>query len=300
MDKLLFKKYLFGNIIGSTRSGFHPRGEGIENNTIRVGVCPDCNHYGECAMNRKGHVYPDPLISYRINNYGYRSDDMTVEDCSNNFLFSGCSNTFGIGLPLESIWAHQINEELGGEKFINIGMNSGSHKTIVYDIYAYIRNFGKPKGIFILFPNMERQVGFSKDEDPNIFVLVYRNPRDREDMKKIKEAIQDETALFEFYHTVMMLEDFLEELEIPLVWTTWDEALNDNILKTKGFRNFINFKNPEIFAKTKKMGKPEKFKNRYWEVARDLSHMGTKTQMFYAQVLLDGWRSKYEKTDQQN
>lgn len=297
MDKLLFQKYLLGNLIGSTRAGFNERGEGIQNNSILDGVCPDCNHYGECAINRKGHVYPDPLISYRINNYGYRSDDISKEDSENNFIFSGCSNTFGIGIPLESIWAHQVNEELGGEKFINLGMNSGSHKTIVYDIYSYIRNFGKPKGVFILFPNMERQVGFSKDDDTNIFVLVYRNPRDREDMRKIKEAIQDETALFEFYHTVMMLEDYLEELEIPLVWTTWDDALNKNILQTKGFRNFTNMKNVEVLGKTMAMGKPEKFKNRYWEIARDLSHMGTKAHMFYAQLFLEEWRSKYDKAN---
>lgn len=295
MDKLLFQKYLSGNLIGSTRAGFHERGQAIEKNTTYDGVCPDCNHYGDCAIVRKGHIYPDPLISYKINNYGYRSDDITKEDANNNFIFSGCSNTFGIGVPLESIWAHQVNEELGGDKFINLGMNSGSHKTIVYDIYSYIRNFGKPKGVFILFPNMERQIGFSDDSDTNIFVLVYRKPRDREDMQKIKDAIPNEVALFEFYQTVMMLEDYLEELEIPLVWTTWDDELNKNILKTKGFRNYVNMKNEYILAKTVSIGKPEKFKNRYWEIARDLSHMGTKAHMFYTQLFLDGWRSKYDK-----
>jgi hypothetical protein len=80
-----------------------------------------------------------------------------------------------------------------------------------------------------------------------------------------------------------------------LVWTTWDDELNKNILKTKGFRNYVNMKNEDILAKTVSIGKPEKFKNRYWEIARDLSHMGTKAHMFYTQLFLDGWRSKYEK-----
>lgn len=293
----LYQKYLSGNLIGATRGGFHKRGEGIESNKTYDGICPDCNHYGDCAISRKNHVYPDPLISYKINNYGYRSDDIEEKDTSNNFIFSGCSNTFGIGVPVESIWAHQINEELGGEKFINIGMNSGSHKTIAFDIFRYIKKFGKPKGVFILFPNMERQVGFSKDEDPNIFVLVYRKPRDREDMKKIKEAIQDETALFEFYHTVMMLEDYLEALGVPLVWATWDEDLNKKILETKGFRNYVNSKNFDIYDRTTSLGKPEKFNNRYWEIARDFSHMGTKQHMFYYQLLIDAWRLRYEKNN---
>lgn len=297
MDKILFEKYLSGNLIGSTRAGFNKRGQAIENNTTYDGICPDCNHYGECAIVRKGHVYPDPLISYKINNYGYRSDDITKEDASNNFLFSGCSNTFGVGIPLESIWAYQLHEELGGEKFINLGMNSGSHKTIVYDIYSYIRNFGKPKGIFILFPNMERQIGFTDEEDKNIFVLVYRNPRGREDMQKILDAIPADVALFEFYHTVMMLEDYLEQLRVPLIWTTWDDKLNKKITMTKGFKNYIDMEDLDLYAKTKAMGKPEKFKNRYWEVARDLSHMGVKVHMYYMQLFLKAWKDKYEKNN---
>ena len=292
-----YEKYFYGELIGPTRAGFHKRGQAIEKNTTYDGVCPDCNHYGECAISRKGHVYPDPLISYKINNYGYRCDDITVEDSTNNFIFSGCSNTFGIGVPLESIWAHQLNEELGGEKFINLGMNSGSHKTIVFDIFRYIKNFGKPKGVFVLFPNMERHIGFNVDKDKNIFVLVYRNPRGREDMQKCLDAIPEDVAFFEFYHTVMMLEDYLEALGIPLVWATWDKKLNENILRTKGFKNHVNTQNFDIFDKTDAIGKPEKFDNDYWTIARDFSHMGTKSHMFYYQLLIDAWRERYEKNN---
>ena len=293
-----YKKYLSGNLIGSTRGGFHNRGEPIENNRTYEGICPDCNHYGECAITRKGHVYPDPLISYKINNYGYRSDEINLNNAKNNFLYSGCSNTFGIGVPIESTWAYQVNEDLKGDSFINIGMNGASHKTIIFDIFRYIKNFGKPKAIFILFPNIERHIGFHKDEDKNIFVLVYRNPRGREDMQKCLDAIPEEVSLFEFYHLVMILEDYLEELGIPLVWTTWDDKLNKNILLTKGFKNYVDPENLDIFSKTRDIGKPEKFKNRYWEIARDLSHMGTKSHMFYAQLFIDVWRSKYEKNNQ--
>ena len=294
----LYQKYLSGNLIGATRVGYDDNVSTIKNSTTYDGICPDCNHYGKCAISIKGHVYPDPLISYKINNYGYRSDDITKEDSNNNFIFSGCSNTFGIGNPLESIWAYQVNEELCGEKFINLGINSGSYKTIVYDIYTYIRNFGKPKGVFVLFPNMERHIGFSEDPDKGIFVLVYRNPRGREDMQKVLDAIPSDVCLFEFYNTVMMLEDYLETIGVPFVWTTWDDKLNENVLLTKGFRNFTSNDNFKIYEKTKSMGKPEKFKNRYWGVARDLEHLGTKVHMYYAQIFIDAWRSKYEKNNQ--
>ena len=289
---MFYDKYLSGNLIGSTASGK----SSILNNNIYDGVCPDCNHYEDCALKRKNHKYPDPLISYSINNYGYRSDNIDPEDVSENFLFSGCSYTFGIGLPLESIWAHQINTELGGSKFINLGINSGSYKTIVFDIFTYIRMFGKPKGVFILFPNMERHISFT--EDKSLFVRVYRNPQGRDDMQKCLEVIPEDVNMFEFYQTVMMLEDYLMQLDIPLVWTTWDGELNKRIGLTEGFRNYVNLDNFEIFSNTESMKKPEKFNNEYWEKARDFAHPGTKNHIYYAKLLIDAWKGRYEKTNQ--
>jgi hypothetical protein len=284
-----------GNLIGPTRSGFYSDGSVVKNNSVYDGVCPDCNHYGTCAIARKNHKYPDPLISYKINNYGYRSDDIDKESAPNNFLFSGCSNTFGIGIPYESIWAYQINEELSGEKFINLGINSGSHKTIVFDIFSYIRKFGKPKGVFVLFPNMERHIGFTYQKE--IFVSVYRNPKGREDMQKCLDVIPEDVNIFDFYHTVMMLEDYLEELKVPLVWSTWDEDLNKKILSTQGFRNHVDLNNFEMFAKAESMKKIEKFNNDYWTIARDLEHFGVKTHVYFAKLLISAWRDKYEKNN---
>ena len=238
----------------------------------------------------------DPLISYRINNYGYRSDDIRKESSESNFLYSGCSNTFGIGVPVESIWAYQLNSFLNGEKFINLGINSGSYKTIVYDVFNYIRNFGKPKGVFLLFPNIERQINFIEDKEKNVTMLVkvYRNSPQEE---KIKEVITEKTNLFEFYNTVKMLEDYLYELGIPLVWTTWDPGLDKKISKNKGFKNHVTLDNFNVYHKIKSSKKPEELDNDYWDVARDNSHLGLKYHLFYASIMYDEWKNKYEKNN---
>lgn len=290
-----YTKYMSGNLIGPTRSGFYKNGFVVNNNTTYDGVCPDCNHYGACTQERKDHIYPDPLISYHINNYGYRSDDIDEKYASENFLFSGCSNTFGVGIPYESIWAYQLNKDLDGEKFINLGINSGSYKTIVFDIFSYIRNFGKPKGVFVLFPNMERHIGFTQNKD--IFVKVYRNPKGDEDLQKYLDVIPEDVNIFDFYHTVMMLEDYLEKIEVPFIWDTWDEKLNKRILKTQGFKNYGNLNDPEIFHKVDSMEKNLKFDTPYWEIARDLEHFGVKVHVYYSQLFLKAWKDKYEKNN---
>jgi hypothetical protein len=295
----VYHEYLYGDLIGPTVS----MNMSIAKNTTYSQICPDCSH-NECIpergrSNEKSKITNplDPKISYKINNYGYRSDDFNIEDSESNFLYSGCSNTFGIGVPIESIWAHQLNSFLGGEKFISLGINSGSYKTIVYDVFNYIRNFGKPKGVFLLFPNIERQIVFLDDKDKkvNIFIQVYRNAS-----SKISEVITEKSNMFEFYNTVKMLEDYLFELDIPFVWTTWDVSLDKNISLTKGFKNYVSLDNFDVYNRTQNSAKPEKLDNDYWDVARDSSHFGSKYHFYYASILYEGWKAKYEKNNKQN
>ena len=238
----------------------------------------------------------DPLISYKINNYGYRSDDIVKEHSQNNFLYGGCSNTFGIGTPLKSIWSYQLNSFLNGEKFINLGINSGSYKTMVYDVFNYIRNFGKPKGVFLLLPNLQRQINFIENKEKNVvmFINSYRN---RSQEENISRVISEKTNLFEFYNTLKMLEDYLFELDIPLIWTTWDPNLDKKISKSKGFKNYVTLDNFKVYHKLNSSKKPEELDNDYWDVARDNSHLGSKYHLFYASIMYDEWKNKYEKNN---
>jgi hypothetical protein len=293
----VYHEYLSGDLIGPTKSIKMT----VSKNTTYAQICPDCSHK-ECVPEKgrsneksKSTNPLDPIISYNINNYGYRSDDVNIKDCKSNFLYSGCSNTFGIGIPLESIWAYQLNSFLDGEKFMNLGINSGSYKTIVYDVFNYIRNFGKPRGVFLLFPNIERQIVFLEEKDKkfNIFVQVYRSTS-----SKISEVITEKANMFEFYNTVKMLEDYLFELGIPLLWTTWDGALDKKISSTQGFKHYVSLDNFEVYKKTQNSDRPKQLDNEYWDVARDSSHFGSKYHLYYASIFYEEWKKKYEKNNQ--
>ena len=82
--------------------------------------CPDCTccQKGTDDLNFDG--YPDANISYKLNNYGYRSDNFNKADVTNS-LFAGCSFTFGVGLPLENVWCKVVHNRIGIGKFYNLG-----------------------------------------------------------------------------------------------------------------------------------------------------------------------------------
>lgn len=53
----------------------------------------------------------DREIEYKFNEYGYRCDSWN-NDLGCRVLFAGCSQTMGIGLPLDMLWASRIAEYL--------------------------------------------------------------------------------------------------------------------------------------------------------------------------------------------
>ena len=293
----VYHQYLSDELIGATKN----LNMIIEKNTTYSHICPDCLH-DQCASERNHSKWKmetininDPLISYTINNYRYRSDDISKDYSESNFLYSGCSNTFGLGLPLESIWAHQLNSFLGKEKFINLGINGGSYKTVVYDVFNYIRNFGKPEGVFLLLPNLERQITFAKSEEDKVSIQLRMHKKTNLEISKI---ITEEVNLFEFYNTMKMLEDYLFELKIPLIWATWDTDLDKKINLTQNFRNYISTNNFEVYEKIQNSPRPKQLDNDYWVVARDNSHLGSRHHIFFASLMHEEWKRKYEKNNQ--
>ena len=61
--------------------------------------------------------YIDNPISYKINRFYCRVDDLDFNPTKPGNIFLGCSHTFGIGHHLENTWSYRLNKEIGGEYF---------------------------------------------------------------------------------------------------------------------------------------------------------------------------------------
>ena len=84
---------------------------------------------------------------HSFNKHGFRSPDFKVDT---DYLFSGCSITSGIGLPIEKIWPEILAKSLGSS-YANIATSGDSISSQVYKIFKYINEFGNPKNIIALF-----------------------------------------------------------------------------------------------------------------------------------------------------
>jgi hypothetical protein len=212
-------------------------------------------------------------ISYSFNEFGFRSDSFSKDN--NEFLFAGCSHTFGVGLPKNIIWASRLNEILGGKKFLNIGMPGASIDLICYNVMRYIERFGKPKGVFILFPDFYRKLIIYDQKILTKFAAARDSGLTAEEI--------EENILKSFMH-IKNLELFCNALDIPLVYSSWQRPIKDVMLKLKreGFlSNVFDIEDMSMIDSNLIDKTNSKFPH-YWDVARDNEHFGEFENLCFA------------------
>jgi hypothetical protein len=90
-------------------------------------------------------------ITYKINSYGFRSDEIDDRDC---MLALGCSFTIGIGLPVESTWPQIVGRQLGLVPYTMAW--GGTSADTCFRLAEYWIPQLKPKAVFMLTPPPSR------------------------------------------------------------------------------------------------------------------------------------------------
>jgi hypothetical protein len=188
---------------------------------------------------------------YILNSNKFRCEELEKNNV--NSIFVGCSETFGLGGAIEDCWSYMVYQKLKDEKpFVNLGVPGSGWSESIYNIFVYISNYGVPKNIFMLLPNIERRtvygypylISFYDDQnnnklkitvnDVNIknFNTVWFPPINNEYVKYPKKYALDEddyqTLIRERYDQISILSKFCKLLNINLIFTTLSQSETDN------------------------------------------------------------------------
>jgi len=101
--------------------------------------------------NSKLEYYEKNPIEYRLNNYGFRTDDDFV-DGEVGTVYLGCSHTFGIGHHLENVWAYKLHKKEGEGKFFNLS-RGGTGLTSQYYFLKYFSTKLNIKKVYHYYPS---------------------------------------------------------------------------------------------------------------------------------------------------
>jgi hypothetical protein len=187
-----------------------------------------------------GQTFRDRHTDYSVgkNSFGYRSPEFVD---SPEILFAGCSVTYGVGVPVETIWTSRVAELLNVTSYVSLGWHGASAQSIVANIYKYIQKYGKPAKILALFPDPyrlpivadSRNLTFSGSKTTTSHpVDAHLNLR-RDDVVKyskaphaVEEILVPEVGFRSAIDAIHSLEVFCKASGIDLIWSSWSVTTN--------------------------------------------------------------------------
>jgi hypothetical protein len=115
-------------------------------------------------------------IVYNLNSDHFRSDEFIKKHKNKHILFAGCSNTFGEGVEYEKTWAYRLYKEISKEEelsgYFNLGASGASIFETLVNVQRYIRKYSMPDVIFLLFPEIERDIRYFAKPEISLTTII--------------------------------------------------------------------------------------------------------------------------------
>jgi hypothetical protein len=235
-------------------------------------------------------------VDYDVNQYGYRGPELAKVD----LLTSGCSQSFGVGVPEDLTWPHMLAIK-NSLSYNNLSYPGNSTMAMVEDVFKYFNLFGHPKHLRLLVPDFLR-FKFIKAANENVFIQNSRgnigeflntvSDADRSMLKYEKlpiaiEKIMPTSVPFRSnLFAIKMLEQYVAQTDIDFKWATWHNELNVHFNKHDyKFKNYVQSKVIEDYDYKNCHQDIKQMDPRFFDVGTDpQEHMGSHAHAHYAEL----------------
>ena len=230
-----------------------------------------------------------PSVTYRINKNGFIGDDFIKDS---DIIALGCSTTAGVGVPNKHSWPQVVGNKKG-TSVNQIGLLGGSIQQLASIFIEFIADFGKPKHLLMLAPDMSRQWLLSDgepyrdrffwDEKIDSFWCYERNAKMNKQLAggNINPRIVAQNS----FHALSNLSNICKILGINFGFYSW--SVEDNLIYEKfNFPNYIF----DISVEQLSIDQHKYIKTQetsiFWDMGVDGLHAGAKQHMIYADRFL--------------
>jgi hypothetical protein len=180
-------------------------------------------------------------IYYTYNSYGYRCEEFQDQ----KVLTLGCSQTLGVGLPLDHTWPFLLSEKTS-MPYVSLAKGGDSMQAQVIKAFQFFKEFYHPEYIFGVFPMARMEMPYVKDvfgvdKKPNIsekdkeyIQNIFIHNSKIEKFSKIPhsgdEVVPEEVPIFYNLMFIKMLEQYCQTNNIKLFWTAYNDTSYTNLL----------------------------------------------------------------------
>jgi hypothetical protein len=207
----------------------------------------------------------DKSVQYNYSDNFFRSDNFTTTHDGLHILFSGCSESEGVGDNIENAWTNILYKKISSQTqcsgFFNLSRSGWGWSRIVVNALIYFEKYGYPDFYFILLPNHLRMHKFFKDGAKNDKGEVVGNwkylqyypegyyNKDRP-MMDVDSGLKDSSEYFadekeykenfiQFLTSWKLFNKICKDNKVKLIFSTWDILDHQFIEQTNMFDSFI-------------------------------------------------------------
>jgi hypothetical protein len=242
----------------------------------------------------------DGEVDYYYNSDYFRCDDFTGSHGKRNILFGGCSNTEGVGSPLDTVWTKLMHKELSKKEdiggFYSISKSGFGWQKIITAFQTYVLKYGFPTHFFVLLPNIGRFFEWKEDANAWHYVQRYPGKVDLGDLEKrelkptqLQEmpiTLKEQREKFiDFVITWKLFEQYCKTNNVKLIWSTWDAHDHHDLEMVKTFESFFKIDHNK-FQEFVLNVRPDGKLNKHDLLRRD-GHNGILWHEYWAKLFLE-------------
>ena len=202
----------------------------------------------------------DGTVEYSLNQEYFRCDNFTKDHSSTHILFAGCSQTEGVGAPLETVWSKVLLSTISPDSgFYTIAKSGFGWQKVISNFMIYVEKYGAPEYLFVLLPNLGRFFQWDPVDKRYIYVQRYPNggevSTEQEDEEKVPDFLfiekpltldEHRKAFVDFSIGWKLFEKYCESIGTKMLWASWDYVENANYRLANISKNYIDLSGKDL------------------------------------------------------
>jgi hypothetical protein len=176
-------------------------------------------------------------VEYKYNQDFFRCDNFTKEHDGMHVVFSGCSNTEGVGSNIEDTWSHMIYSNLSKSTklsgYFNLGKAGSGTQNMIANFSTYVERYGAPDLLIILHPNILRNYRWKDEKKRWEFEqenpAFVRDPNFEEYLAMYMEEVLNWVVSWNLFIS------YCSAIGTQIIWSTWDHEEAQNVVNMQLF-----------------------------------------------------------------
>lgn len=202
--------------------------------------------------------YATTNVDYYINSFGHRSKELSDLNLNNYILFTGCSFTEGVGVPVEKRYSDVLASMLGTDVY-NLALSASGNDILFYNLVSWFNTVKtKPKLVMIQWASDARFMMLGK-------IIRSVGPWN----ENYHDFLSSGDEINYFHNKTELLKQMIRKIiDVPIIEVVWHPKKELPFDSKPQYEIIIK---PECVV----------------DLARDRSHPGIKSNKIQADLLFD-------------